>query len=103
MGEIKQAYITELEQRLSDGQVELRKLEARLDKANLEASHDLYLEMENLRKQRDETKEKLQVLREVDHENWQHMKDELDKAWHHMSELLHKIGKGLKREWDSND
>jgi uncharacterized FlaG/YvyC family protein len=103
MGQIKQAYIVELEQRLNDGQVELRKLQARLDKANLDTEHELYIQMQILRQQREETKTKLQALREVDHENWRHMKEELDNAWQHMAKLLHKMGAALEHQWDTKN
>ena len=103
MGQIKQAYIVELEQRLNDGQVELRKLQARLDKANLDVGHELFIQMQSLLRQREKTKEKLQALREVDHENWHHMKEELDNAWQQMGKLLHKIGAALEHQWDTRD
>lgn len=101
MGEIKQAYIAELEQRLSDSLVEMRQLQVRFDKVNIDTGHDLYIEMQNLRQKRDDTKVKLQALREVDHENWDHMKEELEKAWQNINKLLQKIGNGLEHEWDT--
>ncbi len=103
MGQIKQAYIVELEQRLNDGQVELSKLQVRLDKANLEAGHELYIQMQVLRQQGEETKTKLHALREVDHENWHHVKEELDHAWQIMGKLLHKMGAALEHQWDTKN
>jgi len=93
MGEIKQAYIVELEQRLSDWLNEIHELEARMKKANLEQGHKMYIQIQDLRQQRDATRAQLQVLRESDHTDWQGVKDELEKAWR---ELRHGLDKMLR-------
>ncbi len=101
MGEIKQAYIAELEQRLSDWHVDLRKLQARMEKANVDAGHQLYIEIHELRQKRDKTKIQLEELREVEHEEWQHLKEALDNGWHHLTDLLKQVGKGFEQEFKS--
>ena len=100
MGEIKKAYIEELEQRLSDWWNEISELEIRMKKANVETGHEMYIQIQELRKQRDETKAKLQALRETDHSEWHHIKEELDKAWHGLRHALDKMAAGFSREWD---
>jgi hypothetical protein len=95
MGEIKQAYITELEQRLNDGLNEIRELEARMKKANMESGHHMYIQIQALRQQNDETRALLQTLRESDHSEWQSIKDELEKAWVKLRHGLDKITSGL--------
>jgi len=101
MGEIKQAYITELEQRLNDSWVAVRELEARIKQVDAETGNKLYIELNALRDQRDKTKEQLQVLRESEHEDWQHMKEGLEQAWEGFRSGLDKMAKGLGHEWDN--
>ena len=103
MGEIKKAYIDELEQRLSDWWNEIRELEVRMKKADVDAGHQMYMQIQALRQQRDDTKEKLQSLRESDQSEWQPIKDELEKAWLGLRSGLDKMSKGFAREWDMKD
>lgn len=100
MGEIKQAYIEELEQRLSDMWNEISELEMRMKKANVDTGHQMYIQIQKLRQQRDETKERLQALRETEHSEWGHLKDELEKAWHGLRHALDKMAEGFSHEWD---
>ena len=101
MGEIKQAYIAELEQRLNDSWVAVRELEARIKAVDVESGNKLFLELNALRDQRDQTKAQLQVLRESDHEDWQAMKESLEQAWESFRSGLNKMAKGLGHEWDN--
>ncbi len=100
MSEIKQAYITELEQRLSDWWNEILELEQRMKKANLEAGHKMYIQIQALRQQREDTSALLQSLRESDHSEREAIKRELEKAWHGLRDGLDKMAKGFAREWD---
>ena len=45
MGDIKQAYIEELEQRLSDLWHEITELEIRMKKANMETGAPMYIQI----------------------------------------------------------
>ena len=103
MGEIKKAYIVELEQRLSDWWNEIRELESRMKKSNVDVGHQLYVQIQTLREQRDETKAMLQTLRESDQAEWQPLKDKLEKAWHGLRSGLDKMARGLAHEWDQSD
>ena len=103
MGEIKRAYIAELEQRLSDGWNEIRELESRMKKANVEVGHQMYVQIQALRQQRDDTKALLQTLRESERSDWQPLKDELEKAWLGLRSGLDRMAKGLAHEWDESD
>jgi len=103
MGEIKKAYIAELEQRLSDWWNDIRELEARMKKADVDEGHRMYVQIEALRQQRDDTKEKLQSLRESGQSEWQPLKEDLEKAWLGMRSGLDKMAKGFAREWDMKD
>lgn len=103
MGEIRKAYIAELEQRLSDWWNEIRELESRMKKANVEAGHQMYVQIQALRQQRDDTKALLQTLRESDRSDWQPIKEELEKAWAGLRSGLDRMAKGLAHEWDEND
>ena len=100
MGEIKKAYIAELEQRLSDWWNEIRELESRMKKANLETGHQLYVQIQALREQRDDTRALLQTLRESERSDWESLKDELEKAWHGLRKGLDNMARGLAHEWD---
>jgi len=101
MGEIKKAYIAELEQRLNDSWVAVRELEERIKHVNQQTGNKLYLELNALREQRDETKDQLQALRESEHEDWQQMKDNLEEAWESFRKGLNNMAKGLGHEWDN--
>ncbi len=103
MGEIKKAYIAELEQRLSDWWNEIRELESRMKNANIETGSQMYVQIQALRQQRDDTKALLQTLRESEHSDWQPLKEELEKAWNGLRSGLDKMARGLAREWDEND
>lgn len=103
MGEIKQAYIAELEQRLSDWWNEISELETRMKKANVETGHQMFLQIHELRQRRDETKAQLQVLRESDHSDWQHIREELEKTWRSMRGALDKMAEGFAHEWDERN
>ena len=103
MGEIKEAYIAELEQRLSDWWIEISELEIRMKKADLDTGHQMFIQIQALRQQRDETKTILQALRESDHSEWQPIKDKLEKAWLELRSDLDKMAKGFAREWDEGD
>jgi len=95
MGEIKQAYIHELEQRLSDWWIEMEQLEARMKKVNVETEHKLFLELKQLRDKSDQTRTKLQELRDSEHPEWQQMQDEIDSAWQHLKQGLSSISERL--------
>lgn len=101
MGEIKKAYIEELEQRLSDWLNEIHELEARMKKANVETSNQMYLQIQELRQKCDDTKALLQSLRETDHVEWKNAKQELEKAWQVLRSGLDKMAKGFEHEWDT--
>lgn len=103
MGELKKAYIAELEQRLSDWWNEIGELEARMKKANVETGNQLFIQINELRKKRDETKELLQSMRESERSDWQPLKGELEKAWQAIRSGLDKIAKGFEHEWDEWD
>jgi hypothetical protein len=103
MSEIKQAYITKLEQRLSDWWNEILELEQRMKKANLEAGHKMYIQIQALRQQREETSALLQKLRVSDHSEWETLKQELEKAWSRLRSGLDSMAKGLAREWDEGE
>ena len=103
MGEIKQAYIEELEQRLSDWWNEISELEMRMKKANIETGNQMYIQIQELRKQRDETKAKLQSLRESNHDEWGHLKEELEKAWKGLRGALDRMAEGFAHEWDERN
>jgi hypothetical protein len=100
MGEIEKAYIAELEQRLSDWWNEILELEQRMKKANVEAGHKMYVQIQALRQQREDTSVLLQKLRESDHSEWEALKTELEKAWNGLRVGLDKMAKGFAREWD---
>ena len=100
MGEIKKAYIAELEQRLSDWWIEILELEQRMKKANVDAEHKMYVQIQALRQQREETRVLLQKLRESDHSEWKELKTEIEKAWNGLRVGLDKMAKGFAREWD---
>ena len=100
MSEIKKAYIEELEQRLSDWLNEINELEIRMKKANLETGGQMYVQIQELRQKCDDTKAKLQNLREADHSEWQHFKEELEKGWVALRNGLDKMAKGFSHEWD---
>lgn len=101
MGDIKQAYIAELEQRLNDSLVAVRELEARIKRVEPDTGNRLFVELNALREQRDQTKEKLQMLRESDHADWQQMKEGLEQAWESLRSGLNQMAKGLGHEWDN--
>ncbi len=103
MSEIKQAYIEELEQRLNDWWNEIRILEARMKKANIDSGHKMFLQIQALRQQRDDTKAQLQALRESSHSEWRQVKDELEKAWSGLRVGLDQMAKGFAHEWDERD
>jgi hypothetical protein len=100
MNEIKQAYIVELEQRLSDWWNEILELEQRMKKANVDAGHKMYIEIHALHQRREETSALLQRLRESDHSEWEAIKRELEKAWQGLRVGLDSMAKGFAREWD---
>ena len=103
MGEIKEAYIEELEQRLSDWWIEISELGIRMKKTDVDTGHKMFIQIQALRQQRDETKAILQTLRESDHSEWQPIKEKLEKAWLEMRSGLDKMARGLAREWDESD
>jgi len=98
MGEIKQAYIVELEQRLSDYLNEINELESRMKKASVEHGHQLYIQIQALRKKSDEARERLQGLRETDHPKWQSLKDEVEKTWQELRSGLDKMLRDFNRD-----
>ena len=100
MGEIEKAYIAELEQRLSDWWNEILELEQRMKKANVEAGHKMYIQIQALHHQREETSALLQRLRESDQSEWETLKSELEKAWIGLRFGLDSMAKGFAREWD---
>ncbi len=101
MGEIKKAYIEELEQRLNDSWVAVRELEERIKHVDTETGNRLYVELNALQQQRDETKAQLQTLRESQHEDWKQMKEDLEQAWESFRKGLNKMAQGLGHEWDN--
>jgi multidrug resistance efflux pump len=103
MDKIKEAYIVELEQRLSDWWVEITELEVRMKKADVDTEHQMFVQIQALRQQRDETKAILQSLRESDHSEWQSIKEKLEKAWLELRSGLDKMARGFAREWDESD
>lgn len=100
MGEIKKAYIKELEKRLAIFAVRMNELQQSMDKSDLEHSHKLFKEMAELRLKNDETREKLQELIESNHPEWEHFKHELEAAWQFIHRGLEKMAKGLEHQWD---
>ena len=103
MVEIQKAYIEELEQRLSDWLHEINELEMRMKKANMEAGSQMYVQIQELRQKCDDTKAKLQTLREADHSEWQQFREELEKGWAALRKGLDKMAKGFVHEWDQPD
>ena len=103
MGEIKKAYIAELEQRLNDGRNELQELELRMQKANVETGHQLYVQIYALREQCDDTRALLQTLRESSHTDWKALKEEIEKAWLALRGGLDNMARGLAQQWDERD
>ncbi len=103
MGEIKQAYILELEQRLSDWHVDMKKLQLRIDSTNVRAEDKPYSKISELRKLSDETKVRLQKLRESDHDDWHDVREGLESAWHSLRDGLNKMASGFKHELDTKD
>ncbi len=103
MGEIKQAYIEELEQRLSDLWHEITELEIRIKKANMETGAPMYVQIQELRNKHEQTRVELQNLREHQESEWLHLKEELEKAWVGLRGALDKMAEGFSREWDERD
>ena len=103
MGEIKQAYIEELEQRLSDLWNEISELEMRMKKANMETGGPMYVQIQALREKHEQTKAELQKLREHHESEWHHLKEELEKAWHGLRGALDKMAEGFSHEWDERN
>lgn len=101
MDNIKQAYIEELEQRLNDSWIAVRELEERIKHVDAETGNRLYVKLNALREQNDQTREKLQELRESEHDDWQQMKEELEQAWEDLRKGLNKMAKSLGHQWDS--
>jgi hypothetical protein len=103
MYKMKEAYIEELEQHLSDWWVEITELEVRMRNVDIDTEHQMFIQIQALRQQRDEAKTILQTLRESDHSEWQPIKEKLEKAWHELRSGLDKMARGFAREWDESD
>ena len=97
MGEIKQAYIDELKNRLSESTIKVKVLEQRIEKADIETGHKLYQKMAKLRKKNDKTRTIMQQLIESD---WDHLKQDFEKTWKKLQKSLKKMAKGLNHQWD---
>ena len=100
MGEIKQAYIDELKNRLSESTIKVKVLQERIEKADIETGHKLYQKMAKLRKKNDKTRAIMQQLIESDHGEWDQLKEDFEKSWKKLQKSLKKMAKGLKHQWD---
>ena len=100
MGEIKTAYIEELEYRLNNLDNKLTIIQSRLKKPHPPNSGKLFVQMKTLREQSDAIREKLSELSKTDHPNWEHIKDEIEEAWAFLQQGATLMASGLKHQWD---
>ena len=86
----KQEFEQDLKRRLEEWQVEIAKLKAKAEQAAGEAQLAYYKELEELRAQQDEARDKLDELRTASDAAWDDLRAGVEQAWSDMSKAVKK-------------
>lgn len=85
-------YVESMKAHLDQWNSEITKWEAKAKVAQTDLRIDYEMQLEALRKQRDEAKEKLEALQKSAGDAWQDLAKGADEAWSKMREALEKAG-----------
>ncbi len=86
----KDAYEKKLKGKLSEWRADIDKLKAKADQAEGDTQLAYYKEMEALRAQQDEARDKLDDLRDAGDDAWEDLKLGIDKAWDDLGDATRK-------------
>ncbi len=87
---VRDAYEKKLKGRLSEWRADIEKLKAKADQAEGDTQLAYYKEIEALRAQQDEARDKLDELRAAGDDAWEDLKLGIDKAWDDLSDATNK-------------
>jgi hypothetical protein len=88
MSEKRDAYVEKLKAKLDEWNAEIDKLQAKADQASAEAEIEMQKNIEELKAQRAEARQKLDDLSRSGSGAWEDLKAGVDKAWHALGESI---------------